>query len=162
MSLITLNRSRTLLVTGVALLALQLGTGCTQKSETTAPPASQESTPAAAAGGGSTSKGVGPVTEVKLEAVSADMATKGKAVFEAKCTACHKLDQRYVGPALGGITKRRTPEWVMNMILNPIEMTQKDPAAKELLGEYLTQMTFQNVSQDEARQLLEFFRQNDK
>lgn len=49
----------------------------------------------------------------------------------------------------------------MNMILNPGEMTQKDPQAQELLAQFATQMTFQNVSQDEARKILEFFRKND-
>ncbi|MNZ88187.1 Cytochrome c2 iso-2 [compost metagenome] len=90
------------------------------------------------------------------------MATKGKSVFEAKCSACHKTDdQKIVGPGLKGVTERRTPEWIMNMITNPEEMTKKDPVAKALLEEHLTQMTFQNVTDDEARDILEYLRQND-
>lgn len=46
----------------------------------------------------------------------------------------------------------------MNMIINPVEMTQKDPTAKELLGEYMAQMTNQNVGEKEARALLEYLR----
>jgi hypothetical protein len=49
----------------------------------------------------------------------------------------------------------------MNMVLNPVEMTQKDPTAQELLATYLTQMTFQNVSEEDARAILEYFRQLD-
>jgi hypothetical protein len=49
----------------------------------------------------------------------------------------------------------------MNMILAPKDMLEQDDTAKELLGEYLVQMTFQNVSQDEARQILEYFREYD-
>jgi hypothetical protein len=49
----------------------------------------------------------------------------------------------------------------MNMILNPAEMTQKNRIAKQLLAEYMTQMTFQDVSQDDARAILEYFRQQD-
>lgn len=110
----------------------------------------------------STSKGVGPVKSIKIDkTIDAKLAEKGKKVFETKCAACHKTDDRYVGPALKGITKRRTPEWIMNMILNPTEMTQKDEAAKALFEEYMVQMTFQNVSQDEARSMLEYFRQID-
>ncbi|EKD41544.1 MAG: cytochrome c [uncultured bacterium] len=71
------------------------------------------------------------------------------------------MGERYVGPNLVGVTTRRKPEWVMNMILNPVEMTQKDPVANDLLATYLTQMTFQNVTQDEVRLIYEFFRQND-
>jgi hypothetical protein len=46
----------------------------------------------------------------------------------------------------------------MNMILNPQQMTQENPAAKELFTTYLVQMTFQDVSHDDARALLEYFR----
>jgi len=102
--------------------------------------------------------GIGPIKELKLEELSEDLSKKGKDVFSAKCAACHKMSERYVGPALGDVFKKRRPEWIMNMILNPVEMTQKDPVALELLGEYLTQMTFQNVSTEEARSLLEYFR----
>jgi len=108
------------------------------------------------------SKGVGPVQSVVIPAtIDAALAAKGLQIFEDKCTACHKHGERYVGPDLNGVTERRQPEWIMNMIVNPIEMTQKDPVAKELLGEYLSQMTNQNVNEDDARALLEHFREND-
>lgn len=108
------------------------------------------------------SKGIGPVTEVKLDPLDVSLATKGKDVFVSKCSACHKMEERYVGPGLKGITTRRTPEWIMNMIMNPQEMTQKDPEAQKLLEEYLMQMTFQNVSQEETRSIVEYFRHYDE
>lgn len=107
-------------------------------------------------------KGVGPITSVEIGPIDQELVQKGKAVFESKCAACHKLDSKYVGPALGGVTTRRTPEWIMNMILNPEEMTQKDPLAKQLLEEHLTQMTFQDISQEDARAILEYFRSIDE
>ncbi len=106
-------------------------------------------------------KGIGPIKEIKLpETIDETLAKRGEEVFKNKCSVCHKLDERYVGPPLKGITKRRTPEWIMNIILNPQEMTQKDPIAKKLLQEYLTQMSVQ-ASQDEARAILEYFRKVD-
>lgn len=105
--------------------------------------------------------GIGPIHEIKLDAINPEMAAQGKIIFEAKCSACHKIDEKYVGPVLKGVTERRSPEWVMNMMLNPIEMTQKDPVAKELLASHLIQMTFQDLSQDDARKILEYFRQID-
>ncbi len=107
-------------------------------------------------------KAVELIKEVKLEALSQDLAKVGRAVFVAKCSACHKREERYVGPALKDVTKRRKPEWIMNMILHPAEMIQTDETAIELFGTYLVPMTFQNVSQDEARQILEFFRYADE
>ncbi len=106
-------------------------------------------------------KGVGPIQHVELGALDPGLAKKGETIFEQKCSACHKLDTRYVGPALKGVTQRRKPEWIMNMILNPSEMLEKDPTAKELLATYLTPMTYQDVSQQQARALLEYFRQVD-
>ncbi|WP_439880099.1 c-type cytochrome [Pontibacter sp. MBLB2868] len=109
-------------------------------------------------------KGVGPVTTVAIgEGVEDALAAEGKTLFEGKCSACHQLsDQKVVGPGLAGVTERRKPEWIMNMILNPEEMTKQDPTAKKLLGEHLTQMTNQNVEEKDARALLEYLRQNDK
>ena len=109
-------------------------------------------------------KGVGPVTTVEVGAdIDQALATNGKSIFEGKCSACHQLsDQKVVGPGLAGVTERRKPEWVMNMIINPEEMTKKDPEAKKLLAEHLTQMTNQNVNEQDARAILEFLRENDK
>ncbi|MBX7044054.1 MAG: cytochrome c [Ignavibacteria bacterium] len=109
------------------------------------------------------SKGIGPVKEVKLDAtVNEEMSNKGKAIFEQKCVSCHKWNEKLVGPALSGVTKRRKPEWIMNMILNPVEMTQKNPEAQALYNQLLVQMTFQDVTQDDARSILEYFRSMDK
>ncbi|WP_017259086.1 c-type cytochrome [Pedobacter arcticus] len=112
----------------------------------------------------SDSKGVGKFTNVEVGAtIDKAMAAKGQAIFEGKCTACHKTtDEKVVGPGLKNITNLRTPEWIMNMITNPEEMTKKDPVAKALFEKHLVQMTFQNVSDDETRQIYEFLRQNDK
>lgn len=110
----------------------------------------------------SDSKGIGKFTSVEVGPIDAGMAEKGEAIFVSKCAACHQTsDVKVVGPGLKGITERRTPEWIMNMITNPEEMTKSDPVAKALFEEHLMQMTFQNVSDDETRQILEFLRVND-
>lgn len=105
-------------------------------------------------------KGVGPITSITLaDAIDQDMANAGKEVFDKMCTACHRTDKKFIGPAPTDILKRRTPEWVMNMILNPDEMVQKDPLAKSLLMEFNgSPMANQNLTEDEARSVLEYFR----
>ncbi len=106
--------------------------------------------------------GVGPLTSaVTVGAVDHGLAEQGEKLFEAKCTACHKLTERYVGPSLGGVTVRRTPTYVMNMILAPDQMYERHPVAKELLGEYMTQMPNLSLTTDQARALLEYLRQHD-
>ena len=44
------------------------------------------------------------------------------------------------------------------MILNPEEMVAKNPEAKKLLAEYLAPMANQNLTEKEARLILEYFR----
>lgn len=106
--------------------------------------------------------GVGPVKHVDLGPIDANKAAIGKELFEAKCTSCHKWStEKYVGPGLVGVTKRREPEWIMNQIMVPDKMTAEDPIAKELLATYLTQMTNQNITEEQARNILEYFRQQD-
>lgn len=104
-------------------------------------------------------KGIGPVKSITLAAdIDQEMAKKGEEIYAKMCSACHKADKRFIGPAPKGILERRSPEWVMNMILNPQEMVEKDPIAKALLAEYLSPMSNQNLTEDEARAILEYFR----
>ncbi len=105
-------------------------------------------------------KGIGPVKNLTLGAtVDQAMASAGEEVYKSKCLACHKTDKKFIGPAPKGILDRRSPEWVMNMILNPEEMVQKDPIAKALLVEYNgSPMANQGLTETEARQVLEYFR----
>ena len=105
-------------------------------------------------------KGIGPVKNLELpKNIDQEMVTKGKAVYDSKCLACHKPDKKFIGPAPTGILERRSPEWVMNMILNPTEMLQKDPIAMQLLVDNNgAPMADQNLTEEEARQILEYFR----
>ncbi len=105
-------------------------------------------------------KGIGPISSISLDAeINAEMASSGEGVYNAKCTACHKVDGNYIGPSPSGILGRRTPEWIMNMILNPEEMVQKNTIAKKLLIEYKgAPMANQNLTEEEARSVLEYFR----
>ena len=105
-------------------------------------------------------KGVGPITNVILEdKVNISMANSGEKLFNQLCTSCHMVNEDYIGPAMSGILDRRSPEWIMNMILNPIQMLEEDPIAIELLEEYgFEYMYNQNLLEEEAREILEYFR----
>ncbi|GAB4030223.1 hypothetical protein GCM10028809_22650 [Spirosoma gilvum] len=105
-------------------------------------------------------------TEVKEVALStpldAAMITKGKGIYDLKCGSCHKLDNtKLVGPGWKGVTERRKPEWILNMILNVDMMLDKDPEAQKLLEQCLVRMPNQNLTEPDARSVLEFMRSND-
>jgi hypothetical protein len=91
-----------------------------------------------------------------------EWVTKGKAAYEMKCLACHKLDTtRVVGPGWSGVTKKRDPVWIMNMITNVDMMLETDEEARKLLELCLVRMPNQNITQAEAREVIEFMRHND-
>lgn len=104
--------------------------------------------------------GVGPYKDVTFdEAIDADLAAGGEAKYKAICTACHMAEKRMIGPALKGVYERRSPAWVMNMIINPDKMIKEDPIAKALLKEYNNAiMINQNLSEDETRAVAEYLR----
>lgn len=101
-------------------------------------------------------------SNVTLGPLNATMATNGEAIAGTKCISCHKLtDERLVGPGWKGVTERRTAHWLMNFITNPDPMIDKDPEVQAQLELCLVRMPNQNLSDDEAREILEFMRKND-
>ena len=108
-------------------------------------------------------KGKGKYTDVTLtHPLDQKMITGGKAIFDVKCGACHKLtDEKLVGPGWKGVTDRRKPEWIMNFITNTDEMIDKDPNAQAMLEKCMVRMPNQHLSDEDARNMLEFMRNND-
>ncbi len=108
-------------------------------------------------------RGEGKFTKVDIgDKLDAAMADAGNKVFSVKCSACHKLtSEKLVGPGWQGVTARHTPEWIMNFVTNTDDMITKDPAAQSMLEICLVRMPNQNLSDEDARSLLEFMRKND-
>lgn len=141
----------------VTLLVLA-GSGC--KGEETNETASSQTGPSASAALSpeQLQNGIGPISKVSLGEIDEALVVKGDDIFASKCSACHKFESRYVGPPLGGVLERRTPEYIMNMMLNPEEMVQRHPEAKAMLAQYLTPMPFQSLTEEDARAVLEYLR----
>ena len=112
---------------------------------------------------GTNPKGIGTHQNVQLTHPLDDkMIAAGKNVYDVKCASCHKLtDEKLVGPGWKGVTDRRTPEWIMNFVTNTEEMIEKDTAAQHMLEVCLVKMPNQSLSENDARDVLEFMRKND-
>lgn len=124
------------------------------------PNATPESGESASSEPASAASGVDfPVSEIELGPIDAALAAEGQQVFETRCTTCHRMSERYIGPPLGDVVVQREPAYIMNMILAPEKMLQSDPTAQQLLAEYSVPMTNQNLSEEEARAILEYLRQ---
>ena len=100
-------------------------------------------------------------------AVSQDeqVIQEGKSIFNANCSACHRLDQKLIGPALRGVTDRREVQWAKDFIHNSQKMIASgDPVAVALFAEYnnavMPPMPF--LSDDDLNRLLAYIEYGDK
>ncbi len=156
------NQLKILLGTGVLWLAVACG-GNPSTKETSNSEVNTSETSNETSTSNPDDRGIGPIKEVALtNPLDAKMLESGKGIYEVKCASCHKLsDERLVGPGWKGITQRHKPEWIMNFTVNVDEMLNKDPKAMAMLEECLVRMPNQNLSETDARHVLEFMRQND-
>jgi mono/diheme cytochrome c family protein len=108
-------------------------------------------------------RGEGKFTTVDLgDKLDQAMAASGEKITNVKCASCHKMtDERLVGPGWKGVTERRTAPWLMNFITNPDPMIDKDPELQAQLELCLVRMPNQNLSDQEARDVLEYMRKID-
>lgn len=91
--------------------------------------------------------------------IDAGMAARGEELFrERGCAACHRLEERLVGPPLGDVASRRQYGWFRHMVVNPDSMVRSDSTARAMLAEYMVPMPDQGVTDEEARALFEYFR----
>lgn len=102
-------------------------------------------------------------SEVQLSnPLNQEWVSGGKSIYELKCQSCHKLtEEKLVGPGWKGVTTRRKPVWIMNMITNVDMMLESDPEAQKLLELCMVRMPNQNLMMEDARKILEFQRSID-
>jgi len=96
---------------------------------------------------------------------SEDAIQAGQALFNANCKTCHKLDQRYTGPALRGVTERRELDWAVNFIINSQLLIQSgDATANALYKEYnnIVMPSHEFLSEDDVMNLLSYIEYGDK
>lgn len=143
-------------------------TDATTETATTTTETPAASTPAPATGGDAGSydpkRGLGKWDEknVDVSKFDAAMAAEGKKVADVKCASCHKpTEEKLVGPGWKGVTERRTAHWIMNFITNPDPMINVDPEVQKQLEICLVRMPNQGLSDKEARDIVEYMRQND-
>jgi len=52
------------------------------------------------------------------DAIDIEAQKEGRKLFKAQCAACHKLDKKFIGPALGKISEKREVEWLKAWIID--------------------------------------------
>ncbi|QOR76469.1 MAG: cytochrome c [Thermoflavifilum sp.] len=137
--------------TAVALLGLfaACGGGNSNQSSSASGPVSNATSPASA-----------PAAASSSTASSASNAVeKGQELFQANCSACHRIHEKLIGPPLAGVTKIRSKEWLYNWIRNSQAVINSgDTAAINLYKEYnQVQMTpFPQLSNEDIDNILAY------
>jgi cytochrome c551/c552 len=146
----------------LGFIFISCGSGSDKKTDETTTTTKDNGT-TSAPDNGAEKRGVGKFQNVPLtHPLDQSMVTAGKSIYDLKCVSCHKLtDEKLVGPGWKGVTDRRTPEWIMNFVTNTEEMLEKNQQAKNLYEICLVKMPNQNLSDDDARHMVEFMRNND-
>lgn len=136
---------------------------CGGSSQSASTDSTANSATAGTAAATSDPKGTGKFTDVKLtHPLDQKMVSQAKVIYDVKCGACHKLtSEKLVGPGWKGVTDRRKPEWIMNFVTNTDAMLDKDTAAQAMVEKCMVRMPNQHLSDDDARSILEFMRNND-
>lgn len=92
------------------------------------------------------------------------LADLGAEVFDLSCASCHAVHgDPGIGPALAGVTRRRSAEWITAMVLRPDSMTEYDAEARALKEAYggVQMMVPGGADPRRARAVLEFLRRVD-
>jgi len=71
------------------------------------------------------------------DAVNAEQQKEGKNLFKNLCSTCHKLDKKFIGPALGNIAEKREMDWLKSWIKdNAALRATGDADANAIFNEY--------------------------
>lgn len=108
-------------------------------------------------------RGEGKFKEYEAAALNPDWAAKGQNIYNNKCQGCHKLtNEKLVGPGWKGVTDKHSAAWILNFITNPDAMLDQDPELQKQIDICMVRMPNQNLSDDEAKEIYDFMRQNDQ
>lgn len=96
---------------------------------------------------------------------SEEAIAAGKSIFNANCRTCHRLDQKNVGPALRGVTDRRSIDWTKKFIRNSQALIASGDAQAVAIYNEFNQLVMPNhefLSDDDLMNLLAYVEYGDK
>ncbi len=160
---------RTALVLGFALLLVLAVNGCggqkTGETPAASPPAESAPAPPSA-----TPAAPFVVTPDLVEGpkagespVDETLAAEGQQLFSSKtCATCHGFGKKIQCPDLKPVPMQRTERWMEAQIMHPDVMTKQDPTSIQLMKQYSLQMPNMNLTQDQAKALIEYIKKSAK
>ncbi|MDB5120482.1 MAG: cytochrome c class [Sphingobacteriales bacterium] len=91
----------------------------------------------------------------------AQSAAEGATLFKQKCTSCHALDKKVVGPALKGVSDRHKEDWLVKWINNaPSMIASGDKEAVAIANEYkpMVMTAFPELTPDNVKGILAYIK----
>ena len=88
----------------------------------------------------------------------------GEEIFKTKCTLCHTYGEgNRIGPDLKGVTAKRKPDWLKNMIKDPGNWVKKDPDAQKLFEEFkkVPMVLVPPLKDDEIKVVIDYLKKRD-
>ncbi|MFD1000731.1 c-type cytochrome [Ohtaekwangia kribbensis] len=87
---------------------------------------------------------------------------RGYTIFRSNCMACHRLNQKLIGPALSYSIQVRDSVWLRKMIRNANDLIKSgDTLAITVYNEYnqLPHTSFEGFSDEELNDLIDYLKQ---
>ncbi|CAM3793874.1 cytochrome c3 family protein [Sphingobacterium prati] len=84
---------------------------------------------------------------------------EGEKIFKSKCTSCHAIDRKVVGPALKGIPETKDEAWLIKWIRNSQALIASgDAEAVKIFEEYNKSVmtSFTDLSDDQIKSVLAY------
>ena len=101
--------------------------------------------------------GAQPVAYTPATTEEAAAIAAGDALFKSNCAQCHAVNDKVVGPALAGITKRRSISWLIPWVKNSSKVIATgDEYAVKLFNDYGKQQmpAFPQLSDKEIKSIV--------
>lgn len=85
---------------------------------------------------------------------------EGKTIFTSRCAGCHNIHKVMTGPALAGVDKRHTIDWIVNFVHSPGKAIKAgDPAAVALFNQFHIQMPdHPDLTADNIKNVVEYIK----
>jgi cytochrome c551/c552 len=100
-----------------------------------------------------------------VSASYAQSAAEGVTLFKQKCTSCHALNAKVVGPALKGVTERHSEEWLIKWTKNSQALIASgDPEAVKIFNEYkpAVMTPFPELTDEQVKSIFAYIKEGDK
>ena len=98
---------------------------------------------------------------ISSQIMAAPPVEEGKAIFSARCAACHNVNKVITGPALAGVDQRRSIDWIINFVHSSQTVIKKGDKDAVALFEKFNKIPMPDhpdLTSDHIKSIVEFIK----